>query len=73
MMKKKIGPRQVIIDRRSSTVNLQLYEKFLKEYAKRRLNLSAYEKSWKIVSEVVDSHESQQPTDESVGLKLGVV
>lgn len=59
MMKKKVDPKQIIIDRRSPSVDLELHAKFLKEYAKRKLDVSTYQKSWEVVEEVVHSYEDR--------------
>jgi len=69
-MKRKIDPKQIIIDRRSSFVDLNLRARFLRKYAKAKLNVSAYEKAWKVVEDIVHSYEKDLSEEDKLAHKI---
>ncbi|MGC8912253.1 MAG: hypothetical protein ACP5K8_09285 [Nitrososphaeria archaeon] len=69
-MKRQIDPRQIIIDRRSGSVDLSGQEKFLKEYVGRKLDVTAYERSWKVVKEVVDYCQDKVSEEDRITHKI---
>ena len=69
-MGKKIDSKQIIIGRRSSSIDLELHSKFSQEYAKRKLDVSAYEKSWKIAQNAVHSQENNLSEEDRLVHKI---
>jgi hypothetical protein len=69
-VKKKIDPKEIIIDSRSQSVDLNEHSQFLQEYANRKLNSDAFLRSYETVENIVQSIKSKLSEEDRMALKI---